>query len=64
MKDRVVAVNGGAFIRPQMDVTFTDDHRVVMGVPGGRYAERVKAYLEHPEGLVKAEGGVSAREGS
>jgi pyruvate/2-oxoglutarate dehydrogenase complex dihydrolipoamide acyltransferase (E2) component len=57
VKDRVVARNGEAVVRPIMEVTFTYDHRVVMGVPGGRYAERVKHYLEHPEGLVRAEEG-------
>jgi pyruvate/2-oxoglutarate dehydrogenase complex dihydrolipoamide acyltransferase (E2) component len=49
VKDRAVVVEGAVAARPIMDLTFTYDHRIVMGVPGGRYAERVKHYLESPE---------------
>lgn len=52
VSDRVVPVNGEVAIRPIMNVTFSYDHRVVMGVPGARFAERVKHYLENPELLL------------
>jgi pyruvate/2-oxoglutarate dehydrogenase complex dihydrolipoamide acyltransferase (E2) component len=35
-----------------MIASFTYDHRVVMGVPGGRFAEWVKYYIENPELLL------------
>jgi pyruvate/2-oxoglutarate dehydrogenase complex dihydrolipoamide acyltransferase (E2) component len=56
IRDRVVPVDGLIGIRPILDVTFTYDHRVVMGIPGARFAERVKHYLENPEALVDAAG--------
>ena len=56
VRDRAVAVNGEVAVRPMMDLSFTYDHRVVMGVPGARYAEWVKRYLEDPESLTEAEG--------
>lgn len=46
--DRVVPINGAITVRPQMNALFTYDHRVVQGIPGARFAERMKAYLEHP----------------
>jgi pyruvate/2-oxoglutarate dehydrogenase complex dihydrolipoamide acyltransferase (E2) component len=49
--DRVVPIDGGIGVRPQMSVSFTYDHRVVQGIPGARFAERVKAYLEAPDEL-------------
>ena len=51
VRDRVVAVNGAPAVRPIMNLSFTYDHRIVMGVPGARYAEWLKHYLEHPETL-------------
>ena len=53
VRDRVVAVNGEVAIRPMMDLSFTYDHRVVMGIPGARFAERVQHYLDRPESLVE-----------
>jgi pyruvate/2-oxoglutarate dehydrogenase complex dihydrolipoamide acyltransferase (E2) component len=44
--DRVVPHDGAIAVRPQMNAVFAFDHRVVQGVPGARFAERVKAYLE------------------
>jgi pyruvate/2-oxoglutarate dehydrogenase complex dihydrolipoamide acyltransferase (E2) component len=52
IKEQVVPVNGEMCIRPMMDLTFTYDHRVVMGVPGGSFAERVQFYLENPDLLL------------
>lgn len=52
MMDRVVAVNNAIMIRPMMNVNFTFDHRVVMGIPGARFANFVQHYLEEPECLV------------
>lgn len=52
IKDTVVPVGGEIGIRPMLDVTFTYDHRVVMGVPGGRFGDRFKYYVENPELLL------------
>lgn len=52
IQDRVVPVNGEIAIRPIMNLSFTYDHRVVMGIPGARFAEHVKSYLEDPESLL------------
>jgi pyruvate dehydrogenase E2 component (dihydrolipoamide acetyltransferase) len=49
--DRVVPVDGMIAVRPMLNASFTYDHRVVQGVPGARFAERFKHYLEHPEEL-------------
>jgi 2-oxoglutarate dehydrogenase E2 component (dihydrolipoamide succinyltransferase) len=54
VRDRAVAVAGQVAVRPIMDLSFTYDHRIVMGVPGAKYAEWVKHYLEHPELLTAA----------
>lgn len=51
ISDRVVAVDGKVMIRPMLNVMVTYDHRVVQGVPGARFAERVKEYLERPHEL-------------
>jgi pyruvate dehydrogenase E2 component (dihydrolipoamide acetyltransferase) len=45
-------VNGEINIQPSMTLLFTYDHRVVMGIPGAKFAERMKYYLEHPELLL------------
>lgn len=50
--DRVVPIDGGIGVRPMMSTSYTYDHRVVQGVPGARFAERVKALLESPEQLL------------
>jgi len=52
IKDRVVPVEGKFLVKPIMIASFTYDHRVVMGVPGGRFAEWVKYYIENPEFLL------------
>lgn len=52
IKDRVVPVDGKFLVKPIMIASFTYDHRVVMGVPGGRFAEWVKYYIENPEFLL------------
>jgi pyruvate/2-oxoglutarate dehydrogenase complex dihydrolipoamide acyltransferase (E2) component len=49
IRDRVVPLDGAIVIRPIMNITFSYDHRVVMGVPGARFAERLVHYLENPE---------------
>jgi pyruvate/2-oxoglutarate dehydrogenase complex dihydrolipoamide acyltransferase (E2) component len=52
IKDRVVPLDGKFVLKPIMIASFTYDHRVVMGVPGGRFAEWVKYYIENPELLL------------
>jgi pyruvate dehydrogenase E2 component (dihydrolipoamide acetyltransferase) len=52
VRDRVVPVNGEIKIQPSMRLLFTYDHRVVMGIPGAKFAEQMKYYLEHPELLL------------
>ena len=49
--ERAVVVGGAVVVRPRMNAVFTYDHRVVQGVPGANFAERVKAYLEDPDQL-------------
>lgn len=52
VSEQVVPVDGQMAIKPILKLTFSYDHRVVMGIPGGRYADRVKHYLENPELLL------------
>jgi pyruvate dehydrogenase E2 component (dihydrolipoamide acetyltransferase) len=52
VRDRVVAVEGRPAVRPTVLLSLSVDHRVVDGVPAGRFLERVAARLEKPEGLV------------
>jgi len=46
--DRATPIDGIIAVRPRLNASFTYDHRVVQGVPGARFAERVKYYVEHP----------------
>ncbi len=50
--EQVVPVEGQLAIKPILKLSFSYDHRVVMGIPGGRFADRVKYYLENPEFLL------------
>jgi len=52
--DRATPIDGIIAVRPRLNASFTYDHRVVQGVPGARFAERVKYYVEHPDELVAA----------
>jgi pyruvate dehydrogenase E2 component (dihydrolipoamide acetyltransferase) len=52
VRDRVVPKDGEVVIQPSMRLLFTYDHRVVMGIPGAIFAEKMKYYLEHPELLI------------
>jgi pyruvate/2-oxoglutarate dehydrogenase complex dihydrolipoamide acyltransferase (E2) component len=52
VRDRVVPKDGEVAIQPSMRLLFTYDHRVVMGIPGAKFAEKMKYYLEHPELLI------------
>jgi len=52
VRERVVPINGEIGIQPSMRLLFTYDHRVVMGIPGAKFAEKMKYYLEHPELLL------------
>lgn len=52
VRDRVVPVEGEVCICPFMRLLFTYDHRVVMGIPGAKFAQQMKHYLENPELLL------------
>jgi pyruvate dehydrogenase E2 component (dihydrolipoamide acetyltransferase) len=52
VRERVVPEDGEIVIQPQMRLLFTYDHRVVMGIPGAKFAQKMKYYLEHPELLI------------
>ncbi len=54
VNEQVVPVNGKLQIKPILKLSFSYDHRVVMGIPGGRFADRVKYYLENPDLLLAA----------
>ena len=53
VKDRVVAVDGSAVVRPILMVTAVVDHRYLDGADGANVARVVKTVLEHPELLDK-----------
>ncbi|KAL6922663.1 hypothetical protein FSST1_006689 [Fusarium sambucinum] len=48
IKDRVVAVNGKAEIRPMMYITVTYDHRLIDGREAVSFLNIVKRYIEDP----------------
>jgi len=52
VRERVVPKDDEIIIQPSMRLLFTYDHRVVMGIPGAKFAEKMKYYLEHPEILL------------
>ena len=51
MADRPVVVNGQVAVRPIISYSFTIDHRVVDGIPAGRFMKTVKELVEHPAAL-------------
>jgi len=46
--DRAVVVDGEIVIRPMMPISFTFDHRVLDGVPAGRFSGRFGRMLRNP----------------
>jgi pyruvate dehydrogenase E2 component (dihydrolipoamide acetyltransferase) len=46
--DRPAVHNGQIVIRPRMNLTFSIDHRVLDGVSGSRFLQRIKELIEHP----------------
>jgi pyruvate dehydrogenase E2 component (dihydrolipoamide acetyltransferase) len=46
--DRLVPVDGQAVIRPMCTLTLSVDHRVLDGVQGAQFLERLKDRLENP----------------
>jgi len=46
--ERVVPVRGQIVIQPMCTLTLSVDHRVLDGVQGAQFLDRVKAHLEHP----------------
>jgi 2-oxoglutarate dehydrogenase E2 component (dihydrolipoamide succinyltransferase) len=52
IKDRPVAVNGVAVIRPMMYTALTYDHRIVDGSEAVRFLVRIKDLVEDPAGLL------------
>jgi pyruvate dehydrogenase E2 component (dihydrolipoamide acetyltransferase) len=52
IKERPVVVAGTLAVRPTMYVTLSADHRVLDGVQGARFLERVARYIEEPDLLI------------
>jgi len=52
IKDTVVAVEGRMEIRPVMEMTLSCDHRVIDGVLGARFLQKIKERLEKPSLLL------------
>ncbi len=48
IEEQVVARNGEIVIRPIMKISFTFDHRIVDGVPAGKFAAKIKDLIECP----------------
>jgi pyruvate dehydrogenase E2 component (dihydrolipoamide acetyltransferase) len=46
--DKPVVDNGQVVIRPRMNLTLSIDHRVLDGVTGGRFLQRIKELIELP----------------
>jgi len=46
IKDRVVAIDGGIHIRPNMKLTISSDHRVIDGAVAAQFMGRLKQILE------------------
>jgi 2-oxoglutarate dehydrogenase E2 component (dihydrolipoamide succinyltransferase) len=52
IKERPVAINGAAVIRPMMYTALTYDHRIVDGAEAVRFLVRVKELVEDPAALL------------
>ena len=48
IEEQVVARNGEVVVRPMMKINFTFDHRVVDGIPAGKFAAKIKDLIECP----------------
>jgi pyruvate dehydrogenase E2 component (dihydrolipoamide acetyltransferase) len=46
--ERPAVYNGQIVIRPRMNLTFSIDHRVLDGVSGSRFLQRIKELIEQP----------------
>ncbi len=52
IKERVVAVNGVAEVRPICELSLTYDHRVVDGAPAAEFLQSIAGTLENPYTLI------------
>jgi pyruvate dehydrogenase E2 component (dihydrolipoyllysine-residue acetyltransferase) len=52
IRDRIVALDGVAAVRPMMTLTVTFDHRALDGAPASRFLVQVKDLLENPARLL------------
>jgi 2-oxoglutarate dehydrogenase E2 component (dihydrolipoamide succinyltransferase) len=52
IKERPVAVNGVAVIRPMMYTALTYDHRIVDGSEAVRFLVKIKELIEDPAALL------------
>jgi len=50
--DKVVPIKGRARIRPMCTLTLSADHRVLDGVQGAQFLDRLKNRLENPFDLL------------
>ncbi|MFP4501886.1 MAG: dihydrolipoamide acetyltransferase family protein [Candidatus Hydrogenedentota bacterium] len=46
MKEKVVAIDGGVYIRPMMRMTLSSDHRVIDGAVAAQFMGRLKELME------------------
>ena len=46
--DKPVAYQGQVVVRPRMNLTLAIDHRVLDGVSGSRFLQRIKQLIEQP----------------
>lgn len=51
--DRVVAIDGGAAVRPMVTLSLSFDHRVVDGAEGARFLDTLAALIEEPVALLR-----------
>jgi len=50
--DRPVVIDGEIVVRQMMPISFTFDHRVLDGVPAGRFTGRFGRYIRNPALLI------------
>jgi len=51
VKERLVARDGGIFVRKMMNVTLSVDHRAIDGLAASRFLNELRGFLEKPERL-------------
>ena len=52
IKDRAVAINGKAEVRPMMYIALTYDHRLLDGREATQFLVKIKEYIEDPRKML------------